>query len=139
MKTAKNKKATTIYIRLLLLFFLALLPFFVLSLVSNHVAEVRLREQSEERLATQLKNLAEDYEDLHFRVYSWMKVNLVKDYEALLGNDQIELSAYKLGLYVSNVFSSLQELAQMSDDIVDIAVYMPRTGKMVSLLNYYDN
>ncbi len=139
MKPAKSKKATNIYIRLLLLFFLALIPFFALSLLSNHIAEERLRQQSEERLASQLDNMVADYEDLHFRVYSWMKVNLVKDYEVLLGNDRIELSAYKLGLYVANVFSSLQELAQMSEDIADIAVYMPRTGKMVSLLDYYDN
>lgn len=135
----KRTNTTTIYIRLLVLFFLALIPFFALSLLSNHIAEVRLREQSEERLAAQLDNMVKDYEDLHFRVYSWMKVNLVKDYEVLLGNDQIELSAYKLGLYVANVFSGLQELAQMSDDIVNIAVYLPRTGKMVSLLDYYEN
>lgn len=138
-KVKKRTNTTTIYIRLLVLFFLALLPFFALSLMSNHIAEVRLREQSEERLAAQLDNMVKDYEDLHFRVYSWMKVNLVKDYEVLLGNDRIELSAYKLGLYVANVFSSLQELAQMSDDIVNVAVYLPRTGKMVSLLDYYSN
>lgn len=139
MNLSQGKKSITIYIRLLLLFFLALIPFFALSLASNHIAEVRLREQSEERLAAQLDSMVADYEDLHFRIYSWMKVNLVTDYEALLGNDNIELSAYKLGAYVSNLFTGLQELAQMSDDIVDIAVYMPRTGRLVSLQDYYDN
>lgn len=139
MKTVKNRKATTIYIQLLLLFFLTIIPFFALGLFANHVAEVRLREQSEERLATQLENMTTSYEDLHFRVYSWMKVNLMTDYKVLLGNSNVELSAYKLGAYVSDLFSSLQELAQMSDDILDIAVYMPRTGRVVSLLNYYDN
>lgn len=79
--------------------------------------------------------MAADYENMHFRIHSWMKVNPVRDYEVLLGNDRIELSVCRLGFYVANVFSSLQELARMSEDIADIAVYMPRTGKMVSLLD----
>lgn len=77
--------------------------------------------------------MVQSYEDLHFRVYSWMKVNLMTDYKVLLAIDNIQL-----GAYVSDLFSGLQELKQMSDDIVDIAVYMPRTQRVVSLNSYYD-
>ncbi len=133
------KRSTTVYKRLLALFFVTLIPFFALSLMANHIAEVRLREQTEDRLETQLQSMAENYEDLHFRVYSWMKVNLMTDYKVLLANGSISLSAYQLGKYVSELFSSLQELSQMSDDIANITIYMPRTGRVVSLTDYYDN
>lgn len=133
------KRSTTVYKRLLALFFVTLIPFFALSLMANHIAEVRLREQTEDRLETQLQSMSENYEDLHFRVYSWMKVNLMTDYKVLLANGSISLSAYQLGKYVSELFSSLQELSQMSDDIANITIYMPRTGRVVSLTDYYDN
>lgn len=133
------KRSTTVYRRLLILFFVTLLPFFASSLMANHVAEVRLREQTEDRLQAQLQSMAENYEDLHFRVYSWMKVNLMTDYKVLLANGSISLSAYQLGKYVSELFSGLQELSQMSDDITNVTVYMPRTGRVVSLSDYYDN
>lgn len=133
------KRSTTVYKRLLALFFVTLIPFFALSLMANHIAEVRLREQTEDRLETQLQSMAENYEDLHFRVYSWMKVNLMTDYKVLLANGSISLSAYQLGKYVSDLFSGLQELSQMSDDIANITIYMPRTGRVVSLTDYYDN
>lgn len=133
------KRSTTVYKRLLALFFVTLIPFFALSLMANHIAEVRLREQTEDRLEAQLQSMAENYEDLHFRVYSWMKVNLMTDYKVLLANGSISLSAYQLGKYVSDLFSGLQELSQMSDDIANITIYMPRTGRVVSLTDYYDN
>lgn len=133
------KKSTTVYKRLLILFFMTLIPFFALSLLENHVAEERLRAQTEDRLEAQLQSMVDNYEDLHFRVYSWMKVNLMTDYKVLLANGSINLSAYQLGSYVSDLFSSLQELSQMSDDIANITIYMPRTGRVVSLSDYYDN
>lgn len=116
------KKSTTVYKRLLILFFTTLIPFFALSLLANHVAEERLRAQTEDRLEAQLQSMADNYEDLHFRVYSWMKVNLMTDYKVLLANGSINLSAYQLGSYVYDLFSSLQELSQMSDDIANITI-----------------
>lgn len=123
----ENEKSISIYQKLILLFFVALIPFFGLSLMANHVAETRLREQSEERMAAQLENIVENYEELHMRAYSWMKVNLMTDYRVLLANDANPLSAFRLGQLVSELFSDLQKLAQISDEISNVAVYMPRT------------
>lgn len=135
----KHKKGTgtTIYIRLLSLFFLVCIPFFVLSLISNHTAETRLRHQSEIRMRTQLKNLATDYASTYTSIYSWMNVNLMTEYKQLLALPNVKLSSYQLGRYVSDLIDHLKELSQLSDFITDAAVYMPHTFRTVSLSSYY--
>lgn len=133
----KQKQTVTIYRKLLLLFFVALLPFFALSLMANQVAEQRLLQQGKERIAAQLADKVESYETLHWRAYSWMKVNLMDGYKVLLANNR-PISSFRLGQLVAELFDDLQKLAQMSDEIDDICVYMPRTGRTISLRGYYD-
>lgn len=133
----KQQRTISIYQKLLLLFFLVLLPFFVLSLAANHVAEKRLLQQGEARIEAQLAQKVESYEALHWRTYSWMKVNLMDGYKVMLANN-MPISSYQLGQQVAELFKDLQKLAMMSDEISDICVYMPRTNRTVSLRGYYD-
>lgn len=134
----KMKQQTmTIYQRLLLLFFLVLMPFFVLSLVANQVAERRLLQQGEARIEAQLADKVESYEALHWRTFSWMKVNLMNGYKVMLANN-MPISSFRLGQQVTELFTDLQKLAMLSDEISDICVYMPRTNRTISLRGYYD-
>lgn len=133
----KQKKTVMLYRKLLLLFFVALIPFFALSLLANHVAEQRLLQQGKARIEAQLAEKVESYESLHWRTYSWMKVNLMNGYKVLLANN-MPISSFQLGQQVAELYADLQKMAMLSDEISDICVYMPRTGRTISLRGYYD-
>lgn len=137
MRRDEGSRKTVLYRKLICVFFLALIPFFLLSLLTNQIAERRLSEQSQARMIGRIHNAVEEYQEIYLNISSWMKINLMNGYKTLLANDQVTLSSYRLGQLVSELYTDIQESTQISDEIEDIAVFMPRTGRKVSLKEYY--
>ena len=128
----------TLYQRLVTVFFLVLIPFAILSISVNRLAEKQLRQQYEDRVASRMEMQCRYYNDLQRRVYMAMRVNIMTGYKPMLAMDQVEISSYMLGQQVTELFSNLQQLKQVSGDIMDIAVFMPRINRVVSLSRYYN-
>lgn len=137
IETKTRRHSITIYHRLLLLFFVVLIPFFVLSVTVNRIAEKRLLQQSEDRMENRVKTVSTNYDAIQRRLYSTMKVNLITGYKSMLANSHVGLSAYMLGRQVEELFTDLQQMKMISNDIEDIAVFMPRTERVISLNRYY--
>lgn len=134
-----KEKKFSVYWRIRTLFFMALIPIAGISLIMIQVANTCVRRQGTEKMELQLAARVSSFDNELGRINSGLRFHVVNGEEAFLATNYHFLSSYQLGQKVSELNDRLNELSLISDCIEDISIYMPRIGRTVSLLHYYDD
>lgn len=134
----RKRLKLSIYQKLILLFLLLLLPFVILNIISNQTASLRLQEQYTERMDIALEAEVEDYDAERFRIYTGIAMQTGLGNASFLANNYTSLSAYQLGQRVQDIYLELEKVANVSNLINEIIIFMPKINRAVTWQNYYD-